>query len=131
MDQTGIVIVEDLNLSAIENTRRGKITRFITDGITFLAIFYVFEHNSPADFCITYASKNPKFQNLLTLLKTKSSVIKIPAENLANIYIKERKLAFITQFVHKFIIEKSMFHAKIRSLTDSTTLETLYVHIST
>ena len=45
MDQTGIVIVEHLNLTAIENTRRGKITRFITDGITFLAIFYVFEHS--------------------------------------------------------------------------------------
>ena len=53
MDQTGIVIVEHLNLTAIENTRRGKITRFITDGITFVAIFYVFEHNSPADFYIT------------------------------------------------------------------------------
>ena len=85
MDQTGIVIVEHLNLTAIENTRRGKITRFITDGITFLTIFYVFEHNSPADFCITYASKNPNFQNLLTLLKTKNSVVKIPAENSANI----------------------------------------------
>ena len=81
MDQTGIVIVEHLNLTAIENTRRGKITRYITDGITFLAIFYVFEHNSPADFCITYASEKP---NLLTLLKTKNSVIEIPAENLAN-----------------------------------------------
>ena len=84
MDQTGINIVEHLNLTAIENTRRGKITRFITDGITFLAIFYVLEHNSPADFCITYASENPNFQNLLTLLKTKNSVIEIPAENLAN-----------------------------------------------
>ena len=31
MDQTGIVIVEHLNLTAIENTRRGKTTRFITD----------------------------------------------------------------------------------------------------
>ena len=78
MDQTGIVIVEHLNLKAIENTRRGKITRFITDGITFLSIFYVFEYNSPANFCITYASKNPNFQNLLTLLKTKNSVIEIP-----------------------------------------------------
>ena len=65
MDQTGIVIVEHLNLTAIENTRRGKITRFITDGITCLAIFYVFEHISPANFCITYASKNANFQNLL------------------------------------------------------------------
>ena len=81
MDQTGIVIVEHLNLTAIENTRRGKITRFITDGITCLAIFYVFEHNSPADFC---ASENPNFQNLLILLKTKNSVIEIPEENLAN-----------------------------------------------
>ena len=79
MDQTGIVIVEHLNLTAIENTRRGKITRFITDGITFVAIFYVSEHNSPANFYITYAS-----QNLLTLLKTKNSVIEIPAENSAN-----------------------------------------------
>ena len=83
MDQTGIVIVEQFNLTAVENTRRSKITRFITDGITFLAIFYVFEHKSPADFCITYASENPNFQNLLTLLKTKNSVIEIPAENLA------------------------------------------------
>ena len=84
MEPTGIVIVEHLNLTAIENTRRGKITRFITDKINFLAIFYVFEHNSPANFCITYASKNPNFQNLLTLLKTKNSVIEIPAEKLAN-----------------------------------------------
>ena len=84
MDQTGIVIVEHLNLTAIENSRRGKITRFITDGITFLAIFYVFEHYSPADFCRTYVSKNPNFQNLLTLLKTKNSVIEIPAENSTN-----------------------------------------------
>ena len=84
MNRTGIVIVEHLNLTAIENTRRGKITRFITDGITFLGIFYVFEHNSPADFCITYASENPNFQNLLTLLKNKNSVIEIPAENLTN-----------------------------------------------
>ena len=84
MDQTGIVIVEHLNLTAIENNRRGKITWFITDGITFLAIFYVLEHNSPANFYITYATENPNFQNLLTLLKTKNSVIKIPAENLTN-----------------------------------------------
>ena len=84
MDQTGIVIVEHLNLTAIENTRRGKTTRFITDGITFVAIFDVFEHNSPANFYITYASEDPNFQILLTLLKTKNSVIKIPAENLAN-----------------------------------------------
>ena len=84
MDQIGIVIVEHLNLTAIENTRKSKIIRFITDGITFVAIFYVFEHNSPANFYIIYASENPNFQNLLTLLKTKSSVIEIPAENLAN-----------------------------------------------
>ena len=84
MDQTGIVIVEHLNLTAIENTRRGKITRFITDGITFVAIFYVFEHNSLANIYITHASENPNFQNLLTLLKSKNSVIEIPAENLAN-----------------------------------------------
>ena len=101
MDQTGIVIVEHLNLTAIENTRRGKITRFITDGITFLAIFYVFEHNSPADFCITYLADNQ---------------------------LKERKLAFLTQFVHKFIIEKLLSHVKIRSLTDSSTLETIIKH---
>ena len=69
MNQTGIVIVEHLNLTAIENTKRGKITRFITDGITFLAIFYVFEHNSPAKFYITYAPEDPNFQNLLNLLK--------------------------------------------------------------
>ena len=130
MDQTGIVIVEHFNLTAIENTRKGKITRFITDGITFLAIFYVFEHNSPADFCITYASKNHNFQNLLTLL-TKNSVIEIPAENSANNLLKERKLAFLTQFIHKFIKEKLLFHAKILSLKDSTTLETLFIHIST
>ena len=80
MDQTRIDIVEDLNLTAIENTRRGKITRFITDGITFLANFYVFEDNSPTDFCITHASQNPNFQNLLTLLKSKNSVIEIPAK---------------------------------------------------
>ena len=84
MDQTRIVIVEDLNLTAIENTRRGKIKRFITDAITFLANFYVFEHNSPTDFCITYASKNTNFQNLLTFLKSKNSVIEIPAKNLTN-----------------------------------------------
>ena len=84
MDKTGIVTVEHLNLTAIENTRRGKKTQFITHGITFLAIFYVFEHNSPANFYITYAPQNPYFQNLLTLLKTKNSVIEISAENLAN-----------------------------------------------
>ena len=84
MDQTVIVIVEHINLTAIENTRRGELARFITDGITFLANFYVFEHNSPANFCITYASKNPNFQILLTFLKTKNSVIEIPAENSAN-----------------------------------------------
>ena len=38
MEQTGIVIVEHLNLKAIENTKRGKITRFITDGITFFLV---------------------------------------------------------------------------------------------
>ena len=84
MDQTGIVIVEHINLTAIENTRRGKITRFITDEITFVAVLYVFEHNSPANFYITYALENPKFQILLTLLKTKNSLIEIPAENSAN-----------------------------------------------
>ena len=84
MDQTGIVIVEQLNLTAIENTRRGKITRFITDGINFLAIFYMFEHNSPANFYITYAPENPNFQKLLNLLKTENRVIEIPAENLTN-----------------------------------------------
>ena len=84
MDQTGIVIVEHINLTAIENTRRGKITRFITDGITFVAIFYVFEHNSPANFYIIYAPEFPNFQKLLTLLNTKNSVIEIPVENLAN-----------------------------------------------
>ena len=83
MDQTGLVIVEHLNLTAFENTRRGKITRFITDGITFVAIFYVVD-NSPANFYITYAPENPNFQNLLTLLKIKNSVIEIPANNLAN-----------------------------------------------
>ena len=62
----------------------GKITRFITDGITFLAIFYLFEHNSPAIFYITYAPENPNFQILLNLLKTENSVIEIPAENLVN-----------------------------------------------
>ena len=84
MDQSGVVIVENLNLTATENTRRGKITRFITDGTTFVAIFYVFEYNSPANFYITYAPEKPNFQNLLTLLKTKNSVIEISAENLAN-----------------------------------------------
>ena len=84
MDQTGIVIVKHLNPTAIENSERGKITRFITDGITFLAIFYVFEHNSPANFYITYAPENPNFKNILNLLKTENSVIEIPAESLAN-----------------------------------------------
>ena len=56
-----MVIVENLNLTAIENTKRGKITRFITDGITFLAIFYVFEHNSPAKFYIIYAPEDLNF----------------------------------------------------------------------
>ena len=79
-----IVVVEHLNLTAIENTRRGKITGFITDGIT-LAIFYVFEHNSPGNFYIIYAPENPHFQNLLKLLKTENSVIDDPAENLAKI----------------------------------------------
>ena len=84
MDQTGIVILEHLNLTAIENTRRGRLTRFITDGITFLAIFYVFEHNSPANCYLTNAPENPNFQNLLNLLKTKKKLIEVPVENLAN-----------------------------------------------
>ena len=124
MDQTGIVILEHLNLTAIENSKRGKVTRFITDEINFLDIFCVFEHNSPANFYITYASENPNFQNLLNLLKTENNVIEIPAENLANNQLFN---PICTQIYQK----KVLSHAKTQSLTDPSTLGTFYIHIFT
>ena len=81
MDNVQTIIVEHLNITVTTNNKTGKVTRFITNNSTFLAIFNKFEPASFANISITYNWKNPEFFNILNLLKIPNSNIEILSHN--------------------------------------------------
>ena len=81
MDYVQTIIVEHLNITVTTNNKTGKVTRFITNNSTFLAIFYKFEPASFVNISITYNRNNPEFFNIIHLLKIPNSNIEIPSHN--------------------------------------------------